>query len=162
ALLEVEGIEAGYNRTSVLLDVDLSVPKASVAALLGPNGAGKTTLLRVISGLLTPMRGRVRFKGEDLTSMAPHRRARRGVCVSPEGRGIFRSRTVQENLELSVPPWARSTTLEPAIAAFPALRRYLTRTAGSLSGGEQQMLALGRAYLSSPKLLIVDELSMGL
>jgi branched-chain amino acid transport system ATP-binding protein len=160
--LVTENIVAGYGGTTVLLGVDLHVPNGSVVALLGPNGAGKTTLLRTISGLLAPKSGSVRLRERDITALAPYRRAGLGVCLIPEGRGIFRSMTVRENLEMSIPPSRRKADITAALEAFPILGTYIRRQAGSLSGGEQQMLALSRAYLSNPTFLLVDELSMGL
>ena len=160
--LVARGISAGYDASRVLHDVDLVVSPSSRVALLGANGAGKTTLLRVLAGLLAPQSGCVVLGGVDVTSQAPHRRARHGLCLIPEGRGIFRSLTVRENLELQVPPWAASSDLSAAIEAFPVLGARLNQVAGSLSGGQQQMLALGRAYLAGPKVVLLDEVSMGL
>ncbi|HZS15222.1 MAG TPA: ABC transporter ATP-binding protein [Candidatus Dormibacteraeota bacterium] len=164
-ILQLESVEAGYGATVVLRDVELSVPAGSIVALLGANGAGKTTSLRIASGLLRPLRGRVVFDGEDVTALSASRRAARGMCLIPEGRGIFRRLTVRENLELFLPPWksgSKAGALEAAITAFPVLGSRRNQIAGSLSGGEQQMLAVARAYLGSPKLILADELSMGL
>lgn len=161
--LDLVDIEAGYGRTTVLRGLHLSVVQGSVVALLGANGAGKTTLLRVAAGLVRPSRGTVLVNGEEATKWPPSRRARGGVCLIPEGRGVFRSLTVRDNLELAIPPWRRHLRdIGPAVSAFPALARRLRQVAGSMSGGEQQMLALARAYLASPKILLVDELSIGL
>jgi branched-chain amino acid transport system ATP-binding protein len=163
AALRLAGIEAGYGKTTVLRDVDVSVPKGSVVALIGANGAGKTTLLRVASGLLRPTQGTVLINGQDCTRWPPYKRAKDGVCLIPEGRGIFRSLTVRDNLELEIPPWSnRLRDIEAATSAFPVLKGRLRQIAGSLSGGEQQMLALARAYLAAPSILLVDELSIGL
>lgn len=161
-VLEISGVDAGYGQTVVLRSVDLRVRPGSVLALLGANGAGKTTTLRVASGLLRPSKGAVRLEGRDVTRAPAHKRAQGGLCLIPEGRGIFRSLTVRDNLELQVPPWAGIQTIEPAITAFPALGSRLRQVAGSLSGGEQQMLAMSRAYLSEPKVVLLDEVSMGL
>jgi branched-chain amino acid transport system ATP-binding protein len=161
-MLEVKDLTAGYGDVTVLWDVSLSAPKGSVVALLGPNGAGKTTLLRTMSGLLKPSSGQVFYDGEDVTGMRMNQLARRGVCHIPEGRGIFPSMSLKENLCLFSPRGKTAETIEKAAAAFPVLGSRLNQTAGSLSGGEQQMLAMVRAYISNPKLVLVDEASMGL
>ena len=160
--LELRAVDAGYGATAVLHDVSISVPRSSVVALLGPNGAGKTTTLRVAAGLLRPSSGSVVIGGKAANRTAPFRRARLGVCLIPEGRGIFRSLTVRENLELQIPPWRKDRGIDAAIAAFPLLGQRLGQTAGSMSGGQQQMLALARAYLSGPDVVLLDEVSMGL
>ena len=164
AVLHLDGIEAGYGTTVVLRDVDLSVPAGSIVALLGANGAGKTTSLRIACGLLRPLRGRVVFDGDDVTRLSASQRAAAGLCLIPEGRGIFRRLTVEENLELFLPPWKSGAREEigKALETFPVLASRRRQVAGSLSGGEQQMLAVARAYLSGPKLIMADELSMGL
>jgi branched-chain amino acid transport system ATP-binding protein len=163
-MLEIEGLTAGYGEVTVLREVTMSCPGGSVVALLGPNGAGKTTLLRAISGLLRPSAGTVTLAGEDVTGWKASRLARAGVCHIPEGRGIFPSLTLRENLNLFAPKGKKQTAeaLERAAASFPVLGQRLRQTAGSLSGGEQQMLAIVRAYISNPKLVLVDEASMGL
>jgi branched-chain amino acid transport system ATP-binding protein len=161
-MLTLSGITAGYGETTVLRDVSLTVPQSSVAALLGPNGAGKTTTLRVASGLLRPTHGRVLLDGEDVTGKPPHELVRRGVCLIPEGRGIFRSLTVRENLLLHADPGDESAALDLATEEFAVLGDRLDQLAGTLSGGEQQMLALARAYVQRPKLVLLDEVSMGL
>ena len=161
-VLALVGVDAGYGKTEVLHRVDLEVPAGTVVALIGANGAGKTTALRTASGLLGPSAGRVLVDGTDVTKEKPFQRARRGICLIPEGRGIFRSLTVRENLELQVPPWMDDTSIDPAIEAFPALGDRLGQVAGSLSGGQQQMVALSRAYLARPRLILLDEVSMGL
>ncbi|MCK9925340.1 ABC transporter ATP-binding protein [Frankia sp. AgPm24] len=160
--LRLEGVSAGYGRTTVLRDIDLEIPAASVVALLGSNGAGKTTLLRVASGLMRPSVGHVLVDDQDVTHEAPSERRRHGVCLIPEGRGIFRSLTVRENLLLQIPPWEKDTSLDPALDMFPALRTRLGDLAGRLSGGQQQMVALSRAFFGSPSLVLLDEVSMGL
>jgi branched-chain amino acid transport system ATP-binding protein len=162
ALLELRGVTAGYGRTTVLREIDITVAAGSVVALLGPNGAGKTTLLRVASGLLSPTRGEVRLAGEDVTPRRAHQRARGGLCLVPEGRGIFPNLSVRENLTLQVPPWKRNAGYDAALEAFPILKERLSQTAGSLSGGQQQMLALSRCFLADPKVVLLDEVSMGL
>jgi branched-chain amino acid transport system ATP-binding protein len=133
-----------------------------LVALLGANGAGKTTLLRVASGLLRPSAGEVRLAGAAVTGQQAHRRARGGLCLIPEGRGIFPSLTVRENLEIEIPPWVKTTAFDRALEVFPLLGNRMKQVAGTLSGGEQQMLALARAVLAEPKVILVDEISMGL
>ena len=154
-MLELENITAGYGDTVVLRDVSVSVPDGKVVALLGPNGAGKTTLLRVASGLIKSMSGRVELNGEDVTGRRPYYMSRRGLCNLPEGRGIFPSLTVRDNLILQSPKGKESATIERAAESFPALATRMKQTAGSLSGGEQQMLALVRTFASDPKIVVV-------
>jgi branched-chain amino acid transport system ATP-binding protein len=161
-ILELRGVTAAYGDTIVLREVDLAVAPGTIAALLGPNGAGKTTLMRVVAGMLRPRVGALLLAGEDITRETPSRRARRGVCLIPEGRGVFPSLTVRENLRLQVPPWGSGNGIEPAVEAFPALGDRLRQRAGSMSGGQQQMLALARCYLSGAKVVLLDEVSMGL
>jgi branched-chain amino acid transport system ATP-binding protein len=161
-VLELRGISAGYGSQTVLRDVDLVVPDNSVVALLGPNGAGKTTLLKVAAGLLRPTAGEIRLDGQDATGWSPHQLSQEGVCYVPEGRGIFRELSVRDNLRLQAPPALDRDAVSRATEAFPVLGQRLTQRAGTLSGGEQQMLALAHAWLSSPKLVLVDEVSLGL
>ena len=160
--LELQQVTAGYSRHTVLRDVDLVVPDRSVVALLGPNGAGKTTLLRVASGQLPPSTGRVLMDGLDTTAWPSDRRARAGLCHVPEGRGIFPALTVHDNLRLQAPSDLDADTLSEVVSVFPRLGERLSQVAGTLSGGEQQMLALARAYLSNPSVVLLDEVSMGL
>jgi branched-chain amino acid transport system ATP-binding protein len=160
--LELRGVDAGYGASAVLRDVTIDVPRSRVVALLGPNGVGKTTTLRVASGLLRPTSGAVVVGGQVVSRTSPARRARLGLCLIPEGRGIFRSLTVRENLELLIPPWRKGASIDPAVEAFPVLGQKLRQVAGSMSGGQQQMLALSRAFLSAPKVVLLDEVSMGL
>jgi branched-chain amino acid transport system ATP-binding protein len=162
ALLELSGVEAAYGLQVVIRDVSLSVPPSSIVALLGPNGAGKTTLLKVASGLVPPRAGTVLLGGHEVTAASPHTRATRGLCLIPEGRGIFRSLSVKENLRLLRPPWVADDHIEKVFDAFPILRSRLKQPAGNLSGGQQQMLALSRVFLSEPKVVLFDEISMGL
>jgi branched-chain amino acid transport system ATP-binding protein len=162
ALLEVRGLRAGYGRTEVLRGVDLTVPEGATVVLLGPNGAGKTTLLRTLAGLVPAVAGDVRFRGETLARASAHRRARRGLCLIPEGRGIFRRLTVRENLVVQADPGAVPAALQRAAALFPILGERLDQPAGTLSGGQQQMLALARAFVTGAPLILADELSMGL
>jgi branched-chain amino acid transport system ATP-binding protein len=161
-MLTLEGVTAGYGGTTVLRDVDLTVPDSSVVALLGPNGAGKTTLLRVASGLLPPWQGRLLVDGEDVTGRPPHTLAGRGVCHVPEGRGVFPPLTVAQNLELFSPPGQERESRERAVEAFPILGARLNQVAGTMSGGQQQMLALARSYVTNPHVVLLDEVSMGL
>jgi branched-chain amino acid transport system ATP-binding protein len=161
-ILKLERVTSGYGPTTVLWDVDLEVPASSVVALLGPNGAGKTTLLRVASGLLSPSEGHISMGGEDVTGRRMDQMARNGMCHIPEGRGIFPSLSVRENIILFSPRGKQDECLERSAVAFPELSTRLRQTAGSLSGGEQQMLALVRAYISNPRLVLVDEASIGL
>jgi branched-chain amino acid transport system ATP-binding protein len=161
-MLRLQGIEAGYGETTVVRDVSMSVPTGSVVALLGPNGAGKTTLLRVASGLLRPSAGVLLLDGVDVTAARPHDLAALGVCHVPEGRGIFPSLTVRENLLLVAAHDGDDVALDRATGAFPVLGQRLDQTAGTMSGGEQQMLALARAYVARPSLMLLDEVSMGL
>ena len=161
-MLELRGITAGYGSHTVLRDVNLVVPDNSVVALLGPNGAGKTTLLRVASGLLRPSAGRILIDGVDATGWPPHRLSQAGVCHVPEGRGIFRALSVKDNIRLQA---SDDVDLDPVPAvtqAFPRLGERLTQRAGTMSGGEQQMLALARAYVAGAKTVLLDEVSMGL
>jgi branched-chain amino acid transport system ATP-binding protein len=161
-MLTLDSVTAGYGDTTVLRKVDFTVADGEVVALLGPNGAGKTTLLRTATGLVKPRSGRIALDGADLTGDAPHRYTRRGICHLPEGRGIFPSLTVRENLTMQARGIDVRTVLGEVTALFPALAKRLGQTAGSLSGGEQQMLALSRAYITKPKVILVDEPSLGL
>jgi branched-chain amino acid transport system ATP-binding protein len=162
AALELRSIRAAYGGNVVVRDASLSVPARSIVALIGPNGAGKTTLLRVAAGQLKVHQGETLLFGDDISKQSPNRRARRGLCLVPEGRGIFRALTVRENLLLYTPPWATDTRIDRAIEAFPFLSGRLKVLAGSLSGGQQQMLALARVYLAEPRVALLDEVSMGL
>jgi branched-chain amino acid transport system ATP-binding protein len=160
--LELRGVSAGYGSTRVLREVSLTVPAGSVTALIGPNGAGKTTSLRVACGLVKPASGQVMLHGTDVTRQAAHRRAGAGLCHVPEGRGVYRNLTVRENLMMQAPADRSRASIEVATDAFPILGKRLSQKAGTLSGGEQQMLALSAAYLSRPNLVLVDEPSLGL
>ncbi|MBA2282598.1 MAG: ABC transporter ATP-binding protein [Acidimicrobiia bacterium] len=161
-MLRVEHLEAGYGETTVLRDVTLEVPAQGVLAILGPNGAGKTTLLRAISGLLPARRGRVGLDGKDVSRRSASERVRRGLCHVPDPRGIFPSLTVRDNLVLQAPRGSVDGSIEKAVGMFPRLGERLDQLAGTLSGGEQQMLAVSRAYVQSPKVVLLDEVSMGL
>ena len=161
-MLELRNISAGYDTGLVLRDINLTIPDNAVVALLGPNGAGKTTLLRVASGLLPPTSGQILIDGEDVTGEPPFRLNRRGVCHVPEGRGIFRALSVANNLRLQAGTGSSRAAINRAIEAFPRLGERLKQTAGTMSGGEQQMLALAHAYVSQPSVVLLDEVSMGL
>jgi branched-chain amino acid transport system ATP-binding protein len=161
-MLELRNICAGYGTGRVLENVNLVVPDGAVVALLGPNGAGKTTLLKVMSGLLRPTSGRVLLDGVDVTGASPFELARSGVCHVPEGRGIFPTLSVADNLRLQAPRSVDRRALELAAAVFPRLAQRRNQLAGTMSGGEQQMLALARAYVAEPATVLLDEVSMGL
>jgi branched-chain amino acid transport system ATP-binding protein len=160
--IELAGVSSAYGRTQVLNDVSLTVRRGGVTALIGPNGAGKTTTLKVVSGLLRPTAGKVLLNGSEVTKASSYKRAKGGICHVPEGRGVYRNLTVRENLVMMTPPSSTAQGIERATAAFPFLGKRLTQTAGTLSGGEQQMLALSAAYLRNPSVVLVDEPSLGL
>jgi branched-chain amino acid transport system ATP-binding protein len=138
------------------------VPDASVVALIGPNGAGKTTLLRVASGLLKPSAGQLILDGVDLTGKPPEKLASRGICHVPEGRGVFPALTVADNVRLQAPPGVDTKAMARAAEVFPRLGERANQIAGTMSGGEQQMLALAHTYVSNPSVVLLDEVSMGL
>ena len=165
-MLEVSGVTAGYGAFTALWDVSLRVAMGEAVAVVGPNGAGKTTLLRVISGLIAPRQGRVAFEGAELAGRPPYDVVAHGIAHVPEGRRLFPQLTVAENLKMGAYlPSARARyaeSLERVHALFPVLAERRVQRAGSLSGGEQQMLAVGRALMSRPKLILLDEPSMGL
>ncbi len=164
--LEIAGLEISYGKTEAVCGINISVPAGNTVCLIGANGAGKTSTMRAISGLLKPRAGRIVLDGADITGMAPHLVAARGLLQVPEGRQIFAELTVAENLALGA--WLVDDAAEIArrrdgvLQRFPRLRERLGQLAGLMSGGEQQMLALGRALMGEPKLLLLDEPSMGL
>ena len=162
--LELRGVSAGYGRITVLHDIDLVVPSGSIVALLGANGAGKTTTLGVASGRIRPTRGHIHVAGVHINGASPAALARAGVCLIPEGRGIFPRLTVAENLRLTtyVGDKSANDVAELVYEQFPRLAERRKQVAGTMSGGEQQMLAMARALATSPKLLLLDEISMGL
>jgi len=165
-LLQVEALEAGYGDVQVLWGLSLAVAPGAVTTLIGANGAGKTTTLRAIMGAIAPRRGRVVFAGEDVTALPPHAKTARGLVLVPEGRQLFAEMSVQENLEMGA--FSRRARrrlkdrLDQVYVLFPRLKERRAQKAGTFSGGEQQMLAIGRALMSDPQLLIIDELSLGL
>ena len=163
-LVEIENLSAGYAGVAVIRGVNLNVAKGEVVALLGPNGAGKTTTLLTTSGLLKTLEGKVTVLGESANSGAPHKTARLGLAHVPEDRSLFFGLTVQENLRLGLRGKRSEQAMgyEAALDLLPALRPLMNRRAGLLSGGEQQMLAMARALVSNPKVLLVDEMSLGL
>jgi branched-chain amino acid transport system ATP-binding protein len=166
AVLDVESIEAFYGSIQALKGISLEVHDGEIVTLIGANGAGKSTTLRSINGLVHPRRGTIRFQGQDITHTPPHEIVRRGISQSPEGRRLFPRMTVLENLEMGA--YQRSEQadfeeeLERVFLLFPRLAERRTQKAGTLSGGEQQMCAIGRALMARPKLLMLDEPSMGL
>jgi branched-chain amino acid transport system ATP-binding protein len=160
AVLDIRSLDAGYGHAPVLRNFELTVGAGEVVALLGPNGAGKTTTLRAISGLVKPMKGTISFDGRDLARLSPTARARLGIAHVPEGRGLFFGLTVAEHFRLT--PRGEQLDEQLAYEYFPALRELRSRRTGLLSGGEQQMLAVARALARRPRLLLLDELSLGL
>jgi branched-chain amino acid transport system ATP-binding protein len=164
-LLELRAVRAAYEKVEVLHGVDLVVPGGSLVAILGPNGAGKTTTLRVMSGLMRPSAGKLLLEGHDVSGAGAEDLSRAGVCLIPEGRGIFPNLTVRENIQMDT--FGRSARpageLERIVfETFPALRERRDQIAGTLSGGEQQMLSLSRALSTDPAVILLDEVSMGL
>jgi branched-chain amino acid transport system ATP-binding protein len=161
-MLGVERLSAGYGPVQVLWDVDLQVREREIVALVGSNGAGKTTLLRAISGLIRPSGGEVRFDGEPLRGLRPEQIVARGIAHVPEGRHLFQGLTVRENLMAGAYARRDGADFDEVVELFPRLGQRMSQLAGSLSGGEQQMCATARGLMSRPKLLMIDELSLGL
>jgi branched-chain amino acid transport system ATP-binding protein len=166
AILEIEALEAGYGEVQVLWGVSMKAAAGRLTTIIGANGAGKTTTLRAVTGLIRPQAGRVRFNGEDITRLSAHQRARRGLVMVPEGRQLFPDMTALENLEMGAySPRARgrmAAGLDRVFALFPRLAERRHQKANTFSGGEQQMLAVGRGLMAEPILLMIDELSLGL
>jgi branched-chain amino acid transport system ATP-binding protein len=161
-MLQLEGVGAGYGQVEVLWDVDLEVREGEIVALVGSNGAGKTTLLRAVSGLIDVTGGEVFFNDVPLTDLRPEEIVKRGIAHVPEGRHLFSGLTVKENLMAGAFAGRDGSNLERALDLFPHLKDRLGQVAASMSGGEQQMCAIARGLMSSPKLLMIDELSLGL
>ena len=164
-MLRLEGVRAGYGRIDVLRDVNLEVRQGELVCLIGANGAGKTSTLKTISGLLRPRAGRIVFDGAELHRLTPSEVLRRGIAHCPEGRRVFPLLTVEENLRMGAYVRRDATIgadLESVMTHFPILRERRRQLAGTLSGGEQQMLAIGRALMARPKLILFDEPSLGL
>ena len=166
-LLEIKDLRVSYGKIEAIKGISLNVKQGEIVTLVGANGAGKTTLLKTISGLLKPSAGVIIFEGKDIQTIAPHNRVLEGLCQAPEGRGIFPGMTVLENLEMgkfSRKEWKNELKedLDRMYQLFPRLKERQNQTGGTLSGGEQQMLSIGRALMSRPKLLLLDEPSMGL
>jgi branched-chain amino acid transport system ATP-binding protein len=167
-LLELEDVHVSYGVVRALRGISIEVDAGEVVTLIGANGAGKTTTLKTISGLRKPSGGRIRFKGQDITGLPGHRRVELGLCQAPEGRGIFPGMSVLENLEMGVyakPKASRGDVdkdFDRVFGLFPRLAERRTQAGGTMSGGEQQMLAIGRALMSRPEVLLLDEPSMGL
>ncbi|MCQ3938386.1 MAG: ABC transporter ATP-binding protein [Chloroflexi bacterium] len=166
SLLSIENIHTYYGNIHALKGISLTIEKGEIVTLIGGNGAGKTTTLRTISGLLKPREGTVRLNGEDLSKYKAHEIVYKGISMVPEGRGVFARLTVTENLEMGAyslkDPQSISRNMERVFTLFPRLKERRTQVAGTLSGGEQQMLATGRALMASPSILLMDEPSMGL
>jgi branched-chain amino acid transport system ATP-binding protein len=169
SLLEVADIHVAYGALEVIKGVSLAVGSGEIVTVLGSNGAGKTTTLRTLAGLLHPAHGRIRFDGNDIGAVEPHLIARLGIALVPEGRQLFPEHTVRENLELGAYLRLRAhkrndfdESLDSVFELFPQVKEHLARPAGLLSGGEQQMVAIGRALVSRPRLLLLDEPSLGL
>lgn len=166
-LLDIKDLKVSYGKIEAIKGISLNVGQGEIVTLVGANGAGKTTLLKTISGILKPSAGVISFEGKDVKSIAPHNRVLAGLCQAPEGRGIFPGMTVLENLEMgkySRPEWKKELQedLERVYTLFPRLKERQGQAGGTLSGGEQQMLSIGRALMSRPRLLLLDEPSMGL
>ncbi|KWW99875.1 ABC transporter ATP-binding protein [Carbonactinospora thermoautotrophica] len=163
-LLELTDVHVYYGKIAALKGISIEVHEGEIVSLIGANGAGKTTLLKTISGLRTVARGSITFRGEDITHLPGHQRVKLGLCQAPEGRGIFPGMTVLENLYMGAYPYKeiRQEDLDRVFSLFPRLAERRKQAGGTLSGGEQQMLAIGRALMSRPRLLLLDEPSMGL
>ncbi len=166
ALLELNDVGVHYGRIQALRGINVTVEEGEIVSLIGANGAGKTTTMRAVAGLLRTSSGSITFEGDDITKLPAHQRVARGISLTPEGRGIFSAMTIMENLDMGA--YARKDRkempqdLERVFDLFPRLKERRTQAGGTLSGGEQQMLAIGRALMARPRLLLLDEPSMGL
>jgi len=160
--LALSGVSSGYGRTVVVRDIGLEVAPGSVTALIGPNGAGKTTLLSTISGLLPALSGSIVLGGRDVTASSADRRSRQGLCHIPQGRGIYRALSVRENLVMQASRGSERESIERTMATFPGLAKRIGQRAGTLSGGEQQMLSMASAYARGAEVILADEASLGL
>src|SRR6266498_1309579 len=165
-MLALENVSVNYGAIEALTGISMRVERGEVVTLIGANGAGKTTTLRTITGLLEPREGRIMFEGDDISGKPTHRLVARGISMSPEGRGVFANLSVRENLQmgayLNKDKRRIAADMERAFQMFPRLKERESQKAGTLSGGEQQMLAIGRALMSNPRLLLLDEPSLGL
>ena len=165
-MLELESIASFYGKIQALKGITLEVPEGGIVAILGANGAGKSTTLKTISGLVQPLRGQILFQGKSIHKKEPHQIVRLGICQVPEGRDIFMGLTVQENLKMGAftrnDARAIQDDMERIFQSFPVLKERVKQQAGTLSGGEQQMLAIARGLMSNPKLMLLDEPSLGL
>ena len=166
SILQVQGVETGYGEVQILWGVSLKLDEGCLTTMVGTNGSGKTTLLRAVTGLLPTWKGKITFDGRDITRLSPHEKAQMGLSLVPEGRQLFTDMSVLENLEMGATPTrARAEyrqTLDWVFELLPRLKERATQIAGTLSGGEQQMLAIARGLMSKPKVLMFDELSLGL
>lgn len=169
-MLTIDNLEAGYGKVQVLHGVSIQVPKGKIVTLIGSNGAGKTTTMRAISGMIKPVSGKIRLAGQDITGMDSHQIAKRGLAHSPEGRRVFATLSVIDNIRLGAfvrytnarPKGDVESDLQKAMEMFPRLKERTNQLAGTLSGGEQQMLAMARAVMLNPEVFLLDEPSMGL
>jgi ABC-type branched-subunit amino acid transport system ATPase component len=165
-LLEIKGLSAGYGDVQVLWDIDIKVAEGQIVALVGANGAGKSTLLKIISGLLPPYSGEIRYAGQDIVRLPSKEIVRQGIIQVPEGRRLFNQMSIEENLMMGAFRRSKSKDireeLEKVYGFFPRLKERRQQTAGSLSGGEQQMCAIARALMGNPRLMLIDEMSLGL
>ena len=166
SILDINNLESGYGDVQILWGVTLKLEQGRLTTLVGANGSGKTTLMRTTMGLLRAKRGKIQFEGRDITRLSPHAKAQRGLVMIPEGRQLFTDLTVRENLEMGATPYHARSEMQKTLAwifeLFPRLKERETQVAGTLSGGEQQMLAIARGLMAKPRVLMFDEPSLGL
>jgi len=166
AILEVQEIYSGYGDVQILAGINISIQEGKLTALVGANGAGKTTLLRSVMGLIRPVQGKIKYKGDDITHLSAHTKAELGLILVPEGRQLFTSMSVAENLEMGATPkrarLQKNHNLEKIYELFPRLKERRSQKAGTLSGGEQQMVAIARGIMAEPVVFMIDEMSLGL